>query len=172
VGGGAVVAPPRLRATSGRWVGMKGVEEEEGRPKEEDHRAKRAEEEEDCHEEEDHQAKGTEEEDCRDEEARGRAIGQPIDNWNTVQDDKKKKTGNIGSLAPTPLSKSKWNKPGHETLKVNCDAAYKQNFGLGGWGYIIRDSDGDVVRARWGEIPSVMVSSGDDSLSTRSASSD
>jgi hypothetical protein len=69
---------------------MKGVEEEEDRPKEEDHRAKRAEEEEDCHEEEDHQAKGTEEEDCRDEEARGRAIGQPIDNWNTVQDDKKK----------------------------------------------------------------------------------
>jgi hypothetical protein len=50
----------------------------------------------------------------------------------------------------------KWNKPGHETLKVNCDAAYKQNSDQGGWGYVIRDSDSDVVRAGWGKIPSVM----------------
>jgi hypothetical protein len=50
----------------------------------------------------------------------------------------------------------KWNKPGHETLKVNCDTAYKQISGQGGWGYVIRDSDGDVVRARWEKIPSVM----------------
>jgi hypothetical protein len=50
----------------------------------------------------------------------------------------------------------KWNKPVHETLKVNCDVVYKQDSGQGGWGYVIRDSDGDVVGAGWGKIPSVM----------------
>jgi hypothetical protein len=50
----------------------------------------------------------------------------------------------------------KWNKPRHETLKLNCDAAYKKNSGQGGWDYVIRDSNRDVVRPGWRKIPSVM----------------
>jgi hypothetical protein len=39
---------------------------------------------------------------------------------------------------------------------VNCDASYKQNAGEGGWGYVIRDSDGEVVIVGRGKIPSAL----------------
>jgi len=43
---------------------------------------------------------------------------------------------------------SKWEKPGPEYIKVNCDAAFDAVTGNGGWGCVLRDADGDVVAAR------------------------
>uniref|UniRef100_A0A0D9WGE6 Uncharacterized protein n=1 Tax=Leersia perrieri TaxID=77586 RepID=A0A0D9WGE6_9ORYZ len=41
----------------------------------------------------------------------------------------------------------RWEKPMIGTLKVNCDGAFQLESGDGGWGYVIRDADGEVVRA-------------------------
>jgi hypothetical protein len=46
----------------------------------------------------------------------------------------------------------KWEKPKAETLKTNCDGAYSYETGAGGWGFIIRDEDGDVISAGRGRL--------------------
>ncbi|CAO1943396.1 unnamed protein product [Urochloa humidicola] len=45
-----------------------------------------------------------------------------------------------------------WEKPPADTLKINCDGAYDHTEGSGGWGFVIRDHEGDVVRAGLGKI--------------------
>lgn len=52
--------------------------------------------------------------------------------------------------------KKRWEKPQGDILKVNCDAAFHRDSGSGGWGFIVRDSDGDVVMAGRGRIDHVM----------------
>lgn len=46
----------------------------------------------------------------------------------------------------------RWEKPEGDEVKVNCDAAFNPSNGNGGWGCILRDSDGDVVAARRGRL--------------------
>jgi hypothetical protein len=38
-----------------------------------------------------------------------------------------------------------WEKPWRDKLKFNCDGTFNQLTGDGGWGFIIRDHDGDMV---------------------------
>jgi hypothetical protein len=46
----------------------------------------------------------------------------------------------------------RWLKPPEGKLKLNCDASFSPNSCDGGWGYVIRDSDGDVVSAGLGRV--------------------
>jgi ribonuclease HI len=45
----------------------------------------------------------------------------------------------------------KWRKPNSGHFKVNTDGAYDSNTGLGGWGFIIRDDQGMMVKSGAGE---------------------
>lgn len=49
-------------------------------------------------------------------------------------------------------SVKRWTRPLVRSLKLNCDAAFNPEDKSGGWGYLIRDSDGDVVLAGWGRV--------------------
>jgi len=46
----------------------------------------------------------------------------------------------------------RWERPPEGVLKLNCDASFYEEGNYGGWGFIIRDSDGDVVLAGWGRV--------------------
>jgi len=39
-----------------------------------------------------------------------------------------------------------WKKPNPDTLKINSDGAFFPSDGMGSWGYVIRDQDGQVVQ--------------------------
>jgi len=39
-----------------------------------------------------------------------------------------------------------WKKPNPDNLKINSDGAFFPSDGMGSWGYVIRDQDGQVVR--------------------------
>lgn len=41
----------------------------------------------------------------------------------------------------------KWSKPSSRQLKVNIDGAYDSNTGSGGWGFIIRDDQGMMIKS-------------------------
>jgi ribonuclease HI len=46
----------------------------------------------------------------------------------------------------------KWKKPPAEFLKLNIDATFDPDGRNGGWGFILRDEDGDVVTAGCGKL--------------------
>lgn len=50
----------------------------------------------------------------------------------------------------------RWSRPGEGVIKINCDASFYAQNNDGGWGYIARDSDGDVVLASKGKIECAM----------------
>ena len=54
------------------------------------------------------------------------------------------------------VKQQKWRKPSPEVLKLNTDASFRKESGDGGWGYIIRDSDGDTVIAGRGRLPHLL----------------
>ena len=45
-----------------------------------------------------------------------------------------------------------WPRPPEGHLKLNCDASFIPEKKCGGWGFLIRDSDGDVVLSGWGRV--------------------
>jgi len=45
-----------------------------------------------------------------------------------------------------------WKRPPENMLKLNCDGAYHATTKSGGWGFVIRDDDGAVVKAGCGKI--------------------
>ena len=47
----------------------------------------------------------------------------------------------------------KWQRPAQKFLKINCDASFRRETGDGGWGFIIRDEDGDMVSAGRVDFP-------------------
>uniref|UniRef100_A0A0A9D8Q3 RNase H type-1 domain-containing protein n=1 Tax=Arundo donax TaxID=35708 RepID=A0A0A9D8Q3_ARUDO len=47
---------------------------------------------------------------------------------------------------------ARWSKPAVDILKINCDASFNPITNAGGWGFAIRDSDGDVIIAGRGRI--------------------
>ncbi|TVU49312.1 hypothetical protein EJB05_00620, partial [Eragrostis curvula] len=61
---------------------------------------------------------------------------------------------NLNEKEAKPMYKIKqrWSKPEGEFIKVNCDASFSPSDRSGGWGYIIRDQDGDVVSAGRGKM--------------------
>lgn len=46
----------------------------------------------------------------------------------------------------------RWTKPPEGVLKLNCDTSFSPGEGSGGWGFLIQDSDGDIVFAGWGRV--------------------
>lgn len=55
-----------------------------------------------------------------------------------------------------PVSKKHWCRLSEGFLKINCDATYNANGRNGGWGFVIRDADGDVVAAGRGRLHHVL----------------
>ena len=49
----------------------------------------------------------------------------------------------------------KWNPPPPDTLKVNIDGAFFMENKIGGWGFIVRDTNGFAVMAGAGKLESV-----------------
>nr|TKV90927.1 hypothetical protein SEVIR_9G060700v2 [Setaria viridis] len=49
----------------------------------------------------------------------------------------------------------RWNPPLEEVLKVNIDGAFLMEQKSGGWGFIVRDADGNAVMAGAGRLESV-----------------
>lgn len=45
-----------------------------------------------------------------------------------------------------------WTKPSEGTLKINVDGSFSKETSSGGWGYVIRDHEGDVVVAAAGRL--------------------
>ncbi|CAN6374879.1 unnamed protein product [Urochloa humidicola] len=55
-----------------------------------------------------------------------------------------------------PVKRSQpWRKPPDDFLKLNSDGAFSANRQEGGWGFVIRDGDGDVVVAGGGKLTHV-----------------
>ena len=50
----------------------------------------------------------------------------------------------------------RWQKPPVEFLKLNCDACFKSCSSSGSWGFLIRDSDGDVVITGRGKVDQLL----------------
>ncbi|KAF8695375.1 hypothetical protein HU200_037607 [Digitaria exilis] len=55
-----------------------------------------------------------------------------------------------------PANREQWCKPNVGYLKINCDAAFNEAKRNGGWGYVIRDEEGDVVSAGRGRLNHVL----------------
>jgi phosphotransferase system IIA component len=51
--------------------------------------------------------------------------------------------------------RKRWQKPPCDWLKVNSDGAFSAALGKGGWGFVIRDEEGDVVAAGAGALKHV-----------------
>ncbi|GJN00674.1 hypothetical protein PR202_ga17870 [Eleusine coracana subsp. coracana] len=54
-----------------------------------------------------------------------------------------------------PKIKKRWIPPPIELLKINFDAAFFADSKSGGWGFIVRDHDGDVIMAGAGKLNAV-----------------
>ncbi|RLN24757.1 hypothetical protein C2845_PM07G05680 [Panicum miliaceum] len=52
--------------------------------------------------------------------------------------------------------REKWKRPASNKLKINSDGAFNAESGAGGWGFVIRDLDGDVVHAAAGRLEFVV----------------
>jgi hypothetical protein len=50
---------------------------------------------------------------------------------------------------------TRWHKPSQGWLKLNSDGTFHAERGEGGWGYVIRDEDGDVIAAGAGFLSHV-----------------
>ena len=57
---------------------------------------------------------------------------------------------------PSRLSKKKWTRPPNNVLKLNVDGSFKLNDKAGSWGFLIRDSDGDLVMVGRGKIDNLL----------------
>jgi hypothetical protein len=52
-------------------------------------------------------------------------------------------------------ARHRWKRPRGDVLKVNCDGAYMAHT-KGGWGFVIRNSWGEVVKAGAGHVQFAM----------------
>jgi hypothetical protein len=59
----------------------------------------------------------------------------------------------IGRMENVPVSRchKKWSRPAIDEYKINTDGAFLATRGGGGWGYVIRNHDGQVVKAGAGK---------------------
>ena len=49
-----------------------------------------------------------------------------------------------------------WSKPPEGFVKLNCDGAFRSQDLSGGWGYVIRDSEGNVIGTGYGKLQKVL----------------
>jgi ribonuclease HI len=52
---------------------------------------------------------------------------------------------------PVSRCHKKWSRPAIDEYKINTDGAFLATRGGGGWGYVIRNHDGQVVKAGAGK---------------------
>ena len=59
----------------------------------------------------------------------------------------------MGSQRPVSAANrmKRWTRPPEDVLKINCDGAYRSVTSTGGWGFVIRDCDGQVIKAGAGK---------------------
>jgi len=55
--------------------------------------------------------------------------------------------------------KQKWSRPPSDFIKINCDGAFAQEYLTGGWGYVMRGSDGQIICSGYGRLNNVMEAS-------------
>jgi len=55
--------------------------------------------------------------------------------------------------------KQKWSRPPSDFIKINCDGAFAQEYLTGGWGYVMRGSDGQIICSGCGRLNNVMEAS-------------
>jgi hypothetical protein len=48
---------------------------------------------------------------------------------------------------PAPWRQKTWHKPARDVYKVNTDGSFSPALGDGSWGYVIRNHDGEVIKA-------------------------
>ncbi|KAF8783607.1 hypothetical protein HU200_000460 [Digitaria exilis] len=60
--------------------------------------------------------------------------------------------GNSKQKENVQTPQEKWSRPRHGQLKINCHGAFDPITKVGGWGFVIRDADGDVACAGRGLI--------------------
>lgn len=53
-------------------------------------------------------------------------------------------------------AKNSWSKPPEGVLKLNCDASFAANSQSGSWGFLIRDSEGEVALSGRGKVNHLM----------------
>jgi hypothetical protein len=53
---------------------------------------------------------------------------------------------------PKPRARYRWTKSPMGKLKLNHDASFSPIFRSGGWGFVIKDADGEVVNTGWGRV--------------------
>jgi hypothetical protein len=61
---------------------------------------------------------------------------------------------NLGATEEACMSKpiQRWQKPTDDFVKINSDGAFSANTGERGWGYVLRDGDGEVICAGAGKL--------------------
>jgi ribonuclease HI len=59
-------------------------------------------------------------------------------------------------VVPPPRLKARWRKPPQDVAKINCDGAFMQEERSGGWGFVIRSSEGEVIFTGFGNLKRVL----------------
>jgi hypothetical protein len=49
-------------------------------------------------------------------------------------------------------ARGRWRKPPPEFVKISCDGSFQHNDRAGGWGFVIRDSEGEVISTVFGKL--------------------
>jgi ribonuclease HI len=52
--------------------------------------------------------------------------------------------------------KPRWCRPPNGVVKLNCDGAFSQSSRSGGWGFILRDHEGNVIGSGFGKLAKVL----------------
>ncbi|RLN13604.1 hypothetical protein C2845_PM09G15520 [Panicum miliaceum] len=58
--------------------------------------------------------------------------------------------------ASASREKKKWCRPSGDQMKINSDGAFHPAAGDGGWGFVIRNAAGEVMRAGAGKIQKLL----------------
>lgn len=61
----------------------------------------------------------------------------------------------MGEKDTNSLEQAKWSPPGQNALKINIDGSMNEAQAIGGWGFIVRNSQGEALGARAGHIQHV-----------------
>jgi ribonuclease HI len=59
-------------------------------------------------------------------------------------------------VVPPARLKARWRKPPQDVAKINCDGAFMQEERSGGWGFVIRSSEGEVIFTGFGNLKRVL----------------
>ena len=52
-------------------------------------------------------------------------------------------------------ARERWRKPPPDFVKISCDGSFQQNDRARGWGFVIRDSEGEIISTAFGKLEKV-----------------